>query len=90
MHVTVEAWATITSTSAATSSDRTAPRSQVAIARAPAGHAAPNAVSTCVLVRATRLEGRQTTALPATSADMLTTVGTQIGEFAECRPRTTP
>ena len=30
------------------------------------------------------------TLLPATNADNATTVGTQIGEFAACQPKTTP
>ena len=38
----------------------------------------------------TREEGRATTALPATSAEAATTVGTHTGELAACQPSTTP
>ena len=55
-----------------------------------AGHAPASASSTMPVVARTREEGRQTTALPAASAEAATRVGTQTGELAACQPSTTP
>ena len=57
---------------------------------ASAGQGPARAPRTSAVVRRARLAGRARSALPATSAEAATTVGTQTGELAACQPSTTP
>ena len=57
---------------------------------APSGQGPASAASTRPVVARAREEGRASTALPATSAEAATSVGTQTGELAACQPSTTP
>ena len=87
----VEAWATTACTpGSAISRSACSGGARSSTASAPAGQASASARSASPLVRAVRREGRQTTALPPTSAEAATSVGTHTGELAACQPNTTP
>jgi len=49
-----------------------------------------SASSTRAVVDPTLRDGRASTALPPANADAAMSVGTQMGELAECHPNTTP
>ena len=90
LQVALEEWATTAWTPGCQMSGSASGPGRSAIAIAPAGQASASAASTRPLVARAREEGRATTALPATSADAATTVGTHTGELAACQPSTTP
>ena len=86
----LEAWATTRPTPGSQTSGSASGPGRSATTRASSGQAPARASSTRPVVRRTREEGRQTTALPAASAEAATRVGTQTGELAACQPSTTP
>ena len=90
MQVAVEAWATTAWTCSSQTSGSAAGPGRSTRTTAPAGQGPARASSTSAPAAAAREEGRASTALPATSAEAATTVGTQIGELAACQPSTTP
>ena len=88
--VAVPAWVTTACTPGSQTSGSAAGPGRSATTSASAGQGPARASSTSPVVARVREEGRQTTALPATSAEAATTVGTQTGELAACQPSTTP
>ena len=86
----VEAWVTTALTSGSQTSGSASRPGSATTTIASAGQGSARAARTSAVVLRARLAGRDRRALPATSAEAATTVGTQIGELAACQPSTTP